>query len=414
VPDDGYGIESVTGCDGVLSGTAYTTGAISTNCAVAASFRLPLVSIANSEAEEGHVGTSLITFTVNLSEQANGNVTVDYSTSNDTATGGASCDAGVDYITPSGTLTIPAGTTGTTLDIQICGDTNLEPSESFTITLSNISANAIFGMATATGTISNDDAAGINDTGITLCGDYANPGANPGSLFQNDHDCAAVGATATTNGTDTSSDLVPGGQDAHYGRDANSLTNSDADGRAGFSFTKLNSSGNPLPDQSANYATSPWDCVQDNVTGLIWEVKTNDGGLHHKAWVYTWYNSDASTNGGNSGATVGGTCFGGSSNCDTEKFVAAVNAAGWCGHNDWRLPTASELLSIVDNSVPYPGPTIDTNWFPNFPTSVSFVFCSSSPYATDPAYVWGIPLYRGNLGIYFKFLAHYVRLVRVG
>jgi len=37
-PTSGYGIASVTGCGGTLSGSTYTTGAISANCAVTASF----------------------------------------------------------------------------------------------------------------------------------------------------------------------------------------------------------------------------------------------------------------------------------------------------------------------------------------------------------------------------------------
>ena len=51
-----------------------------------------------------------------------------------------------------------------------------------------------------------------------------------------------------------------------YGQDANYSINP-------MSYTKLDGSGNALPDS----ATS-WVMVRDNVTGLIWEMKTNKDG----------------------------------------------------------------------------------------------------------------------------------------
>ena len=52
-----------------------------------------------------------------------------------------------------------------------------------------------------------------------------------------------------------------------YGQDANYSINP-------MSFTKLDGSGNMLPDS----ATS-WVMVKDNVTGLVWEMKTNKDGV---------------------------------------------------------------------------------------------------------------------------------------
>ena len=50
--------------------------------------------------------------------------------------------------------------------------------------------------------------------------------------------------------------------------------------------------------------------MRDNVTGLMWEVKTDDGGLRDKDWTYSWYNPDATTNGGSAGyADYGDNCF---------------------------------------------------------------------------------------------------------
>src|SRR5262245_37316990 len=81
-------------------------------------------------------------------------------------------------------------------------------------------------------------------------------------------------------------------------------------GHRGFAFTKVDAAGEPLADQTQPYATEPWDCVRDEVTALVWEIKTDDGGLRDKDWTYTWYNSTGINDGGSPGASAGGTCVG--------------------------------------------------------------------------------------------------------
>ncbi len=111
---------------------------------------------------------------------------------------------------------------------------------------------------------------------------------------------------------------------SYYGQDGNYTKNP-------RSYTKLDASGNDLP-----YSATSWAMVRDNVTGLIWEVKTDDGSVHDKANKYTWY---PATNGGNAGTPRDGT--------DTEDFINALNAENFGGHSDWRLPTIKELASIA-------------------------------------------------------------------
>ncbi len=97
----------------------------------------------------------------------------------------------------------------------------------------------------------------LNDTGITWSGEYP-----------------------SGNNVDCTSTTITSPQDCNQGRDA--THNDDSDGHAGFSFTKLDANGTPLADQSVDYATTPWSCVQDNVTGLVWEVKTTTADIHNK------------------------------------------------------------------------------------------------------------------------------------
>ena len=56
---------------------------------------------------------------------------------NSSATGGTHCTTGVDYITPSGTLTFAAGTATATLTINTCNDTVTEGAEIFLIKLAS-------------------------------------------------------------------------------------------------------------------------------------------------------------------------------------------------------------------------------------------------------------------------------------
>ena len=286
-------------------------------------------------------------------------VDVDYVTSDGTAI------AGSDYTATSGTLTIISGTSSGTINVPITGDTTIEGDKTFTLTLSN-PANATLGSpAMATGTITNDDTRPLNDTGIVTC---AGPSSN----------------VLPCPYTHASRDYP--GQDGDYGRDF--TVNDDTDGHAGFSFTKLDSSGSVLPAS----ATS-WSCVQDNVTGLVWEVKSS-GGLRGYNQRYSWYNSTGVNDGGDPGTSNGGSCSD-TGNCDTEKFVAAVNTVGLCGASDWRLPSAHELLSIVDNSErDWLQPTIDWSYIP-FVTDDNY--WTSDTVSTLSANAWDVWFRNGAL-----------------
>ena len=59
-PDAGYGISSVTGCGGSLSGNSYTTGAISADCTVSASFVINRYTVTASAEAGGHFNSSSI------------------------------------------------------------------------------------------------------------------------------------------------------------------------------------------------------------------------------------------------------------------------------------------------------------------------------------------------------------------
>src|SRR5260370_9551134 len=99
-------------------------------------------------------------FTVNLSPASTQPVTVHYSTADGTATGGATCGGGVDYVTTTGTLTFAPSVTVQTINVPICGDKTVARDETFTVTL-DTPVNALITPGTSTGTITNDDHAPV-------------------------------------------------------------------------------------------------------------------------------------------------------------------------------------------------------------------------------------------------------------
>jgi hypothetical protein len=118
---------------------------------------LPTLSINNVSNNEGNSGTTPFTFTVTLSAPSASTVTVNYATSDGTAT------AGSDYVATSGMLTFAPGITTQPITVLVNGDLVVEPGETFTVTLTT-PTNATIATAQGTGTILNDDVAGSPGT----------------------------------------------------------------------------------------------------------------------------------------------------------------------------------------------------------------------------------------------------------
>ena len=112
----------------------------------AGQFRL---SASNYDINEGNAGQ---TVTVERIGGTDGAVTVNYATSNGTATGGAACGGNVDFVNTSGTLSFAQGQTTQTFVVPICGDGTAESDETINITLSAPTGGATLG-SPATGTI---------------------------------------------------------------------------------------------------------------------------------------------------------------------------------------------------------------------------------------------------------------------
>ena len=231
----------------------------------------------------------------------------------------------------------------------------------------------------------------LNDTGVTNCRNH-------------------------TSGVDEACNLgIHGAQDATLGRDRAAATGGSGlvktgAGAAGFDFTKISNEGNAVA-ASTGLGPSPsdWACTRDNVTGLTWDVPpTSGGGVRQANWVYTWYSSDTATNGGNAGTVSDGFCqIGG--RCDTEKYVADVNALSppLCGAAGWRMPTADELLSIVHFGTA--APAIDASYFPS---TSGTAYWAGTASASSTVYAWTVNFFDGSAGASNKNTAYRERLVR--
>ncbi len=110
----------------------------------------PALTIGDVSRNEGNSGTSNMEFLVQLSAASGQAVTINWATSNSTASSAS------DYVAANGSLVFAPGETTKMVTVVVNGDTVFEPNENFFVTLTN-AVNASIGDNRATGTIINDD-----------------------------------------------------------------------------------------------------------------------------------------------------------------------------------------------------------------------------------------------------------------
>jgi uncharacterized repeat protein (TIGR02543 family) len=145
------------------------------------------------------------------------------------------------------------------------------------------------------------------------------------------------------------------------------------------SYTKLGLGGMILADDALHVDEGgQWLMTKDNVTGLIWELKTEA----NKDDTYTWQDAQ-------------------------DVFIAGLNTDELGGYSDWRVPSVTELSSLVNAS----GPWIDPAWFPK---NMSSYYWSSTTYAGNTIGAWRVYFDGGHVYYYSKSNSYYVRAVRAG
>ncbi|GAA0856706.1 DUF1566 domain-containing protein [Aliiglaciecola litoralis] len=324
-------------------------------------------------------------------------------------------NAGVDHQVYSGETIILTGNASTSIPAGLPLEFNWLNDSELVPFINNRSAEKTFAIApSVTQTQSVTFTLSVTDSFGNVVDDSISVRIKPLPLSSVNDTGVMLQASLTENGTQHQADFP--GQDGQRGRDIvneNNQLEKAGRGEQGFDFTRLDAFGDEQDDEQTN-----WSCVRDNNTGLVWEVKTTDTGLHSQQHRYSWL--QATNTGGFPGVTgsAGVTCA--NSQCDTLSFVEAVNEEGLCNFFDWRLPTHNELLSLVHFGN-VTGTKIDLDYFPNtndLQTSPLW-YWTSLPSADGVSgggarTAWAIDFETGNDNFLNKATLNKVRLVRGG
>lgn len=134
----------------------------------------------------------------------------------------------------------------------------------------------------------------------------------------------------------------------------------------GYGFFHLPKTPEPIPSKwikidsdgaSVQPWAGPWSCVLDTSTGLLWEIKTDDEGVHDADGTYSWSQDGV-------GESNQGDCYFDADRCDTADLVQQSNMEQLCGQANWRLPTVQELSSLIQEPTSPGEPAIDSYFFP--------------------------------------------------
>jgi hypothetical protein len=178
-------------------------------------------------------------------------------------------------------------------------------------------------------------------SGETCASDLLEAGLHRISLTVTDSEAVSHADTVTivVNADHPSGTLPDTGQiTSHtetFGEDSDYTRNPPA-------YTKLDANGNELEPCAAQ-----WAMVRDDVTGLVWEVKTDDGSIHDKDDKYVLRKAQES-------------------DLDARlDFIKRLNDEQFGGQSQWpwRLPTIKELHTLA-NKGNY-NPAISAAYFPN-------------------------------------------------
>lgn len=135
--------------------------------------------------------------------------------------------------------------------------------------------------------------------------------------------------------------------------------------------------------------------VTDLNTGLTWEQHDDAGGLHDKDATFTFDGAQA--------------------------HIAALNAAAFAGHTDWRAPNVRELATLVDDGrhAPAIAPAFHTGCtagcsLPSCSCTRGNYFWSSTSFNQNPSFAYFVSFFTGERNVTGKGAPAALRAVRGG
>jgi len=158
-------------------------------------------------------------------------------------------------------------------------------------------------------------------------------------------------------------------------------TGQDGDIQAGVAWPE------PRFTVSGNYVT-------DNLTGLMWAKNGNIMPTRDPDWDTDFVRNDGMVTWQHA-----------------LDYVAKLNADGYLGYSDWRLPNVNELESLVNGAEANTATWLNTQGFTN---AQGNSYWSSTTVADDTGGAWSVSMYYGNVTQNFKFYYGYVWPVRAG
>ena len=176
-------------------------------------------------------------------------------------------------------------------------------------------------------------------------------------------------------------------------------------------YTKIANNGADLPASALlGSGATQWACTRDNTTGLVWEVKSTDGGLRDLNKTYTNYDDPTQPQKSNASSVTNPTQAEIDAASNSIGFLNAVNSSRLCGSSGWWMPSRDELFGLVNSSYT---PKIDLIFFPN---TLSSDFWSGSLDLDSSSAGWFVCFGDGNCmyGERSRFYGESVRLVNNG